>query len=96
MKALLKETIDQPDSRLFVCGLAFDFCVLDTAINAACTLGSGMRNSEGTKKPVFIVHEATRAAHIPGVGAYGSGFLSDPKEIAGKLLHHSVSMIDVN
>ncbi|KAK8811871.1 nicotinamidase [Blastocystis sp. ATCC 50177/Nand II] len=86
IKALLKETIDQPDSRLFVCGLAFDFCVLDTAINAA----------EGTKKPVFIVHEATRAAHIPGVGAYGSGFLSDPKEIAGKLLHHSVSMIDVN
>ena len=50
---------------------------------------------EGTKKPVFIVHEATRAAHIPGVGAYGSGFLSNPEEIAEKLVHHSVSMIDV-
>ena len=44
---------------------------------------------------MYIVHEATRAAHIAGAGAYGSGFLSNPKEIADKLLHHSVFMIDV-
>ena len=28
---------------------------------------------------------AARAAHIPGVGAHGSGFLSDPKEVLEKM-----------
>ena len=31
-----------------------------------------------------MVLDAARAAHIPGVGAFGSGFLSDPTE-AGHL-----------
>ena len=85
IKGLLKDSLNQPGARIFVCGLAFDFCVLDTAINA----------SEGTKKPVFIVHQATRAANIAGVGAFGSGFLTNPEEIARKLTAHSVAMIDI-
>lgn len=51
--------------RLFVCGLALDFCVADSAHNAR---DAGFDN-------VFMVLDAARAAHIPGVGGFGSGFL---------------------
>lgn len=61
--------------RVFVCGLALDFCVLDSCLNAS---GLGFRN-------VFMILDATRAAHIPGVGSYGTGFLSDPQQIKAKL-----------
>ena len=54
--------------RLFVCGLALDFCVLDTCLNAR-ELGF---------EEVWIVLDAARAARIPGVGAHGTGFLSSP------------------
>ena len=60
--------------RLFVCGLALDFCVLDTCINAVA-LGF---------ESVHIVLDAARAAHIPGFGQFGTGFLSDPKEVFAK------------
>ena len=60
--------------RLFVCGLALDFCVLDTCINAVA-LGF---------ESVHIVLDAARAAHIPGFGQFGTGFLSDPKEVFDK------------
>jgi nicotinamidase-related amidase len=61
--------------RLLVCGLALDFCVCDTALNA---------RDYGFEE-VVIVLDATRAAHIPGVGAFGSGFLSDPVDFVAKL-----------
>jgi len=60
--------------RLFVCGLALDFCVLDTCLNAVA-LGF---------ESVHIVLDAARAAHIPGFGQFGTGFLSDPKEVFAK------------
>lgn len=44
---------------------------------------------------MFIVHQATRAANIAGVGAFGSGFLTNPEEISRKLTAHSVAMIDI-
>ena len=58
-------------------GLAKDFCVLDTAVNATCL--------EGGSAEVYIVEDAARAAHIPGIGTFGSGFLSDPKHIVDKM-----------
>eukprot|EP00735_Rhodelphis_limneticus_P007259 TRINITY_DN19770_c0_g1::TRINITY_DN19770_c0_g1_i1::g.11356::m.11356 TRINITY_DN19770_c0_g1::TRINITY_DN19770_c0_g1_i1::g.11356 ORF type:complete len:353 (+),score=25.58,sp/P21369/PNCA_ECOLI/32.39/3e-12,Isochorismatase/PF00857.15/3.8e-12,Isochorismatase/PF00857.15/5.6e-05 TRINITY_DN19770_c0_g1_i1:48-1106(+) len=61
--------------RLFICGLAFDYCVLDTALNA---------RAYGFTE-VYIVYDAARAAYSPGVGKYGSGFFQDPKEIVKKL-----------
>lgn len=68
----------QGSKRLFCCVLAGDFCVLDSALNAATS-----NIFPGSQ--VFHVYDATRAAHIPGIGAFGSGFLSDPKDIVEKL-----------
>ena len=60
--------------RLFVCGLAFDFCVLDTCINARL---AGF--------DVWMIVDGARPAHIPGVGVFGTGFLSDPADVKAKL-----------
>ena len=67
--------------RIFVCGLALDFCVMDTCINATF---NGF-------KDVHYVLDAARAAHIPGVGLYGSGFLSDPQDVRQKLTDAKIS-----
>eukprot|EP00744_Colponema_vietnamica_P009174 GILI01013069.1.p1 GENE.GILI01013069.1~~GILI01013069.1.p1 ORF type:complete len:303 (+),score=42.88 GILI01013069.1:31-939(+) len=72
----------RPDA--YVCGLAFDFCVLDTALNA---------RKCGAFENVYIVFNATRAAHIPGFGKFGSGFLSDPKLLTEKLRAANVQLI---
>jgi len=73
--------------RVFVCGLALDFCVLDTCLNA-----SSLRF-----KNVAMVFDAARAAYIPGVGAFGpnGGFLSDPEEVKRKLTDAGVSLCSV-
>eukprot|EP01059_Diplonema_ambulator_P020017 TRINITY_DN33700_c0_g1_i1.p1 TRINITY_DN33700_c0_g1~~TRINITY_DN33700_c0_g1_i1.p1 ORF type:complete len:532 (+),score=188.21 TRINITY_DN33700_c0_g1_i1:64-1659(+) len=71
-------------SRCFVTGLALDFCVLDTAIT-----GSASR----LFKSVSIILDASRAAHIPGVGPFGSGFLTDPKEFTSRVKASEISMI---
>ena len=95
VQELLKERIDNPKSRFFVCGLAFDFCVIDSAINLQYSFPLAFIVSENTKKEVYILHQATRAAHIPGVGAYGSGFLTDPKELAKKINDHHLVLLDL-
>mmetsp|Transcript_3906 Transcript_3906/g.11105 ORF Transcript_3906/g.11105 Transcript_3906/m.11105 type:complete len:346 (+) Transcript_3906:65-1102(+) len=71
--------------RLFVCGLALDFCVLDSSLNAA-TAGLA-------KDGVFLVTDAARAAHIPGIGTFGSGFLSDPASVVNKTKVAGVKLI---
>ena len=69
--------------RLFVCGLALDFCVLDTCINARdCGFDE-----------VYMVYDAARAAHIHGVGQHGSGFLTDPIEVVRKLKAAGVGLV---
>mmetsp|Transcript_20160 Transcript_20160/g.55926 ORF Transcript_20160/g.55926 Transcript_20160/m.55926 type:complete len:221 (-) Transcript_20160:86-748(-) len=73
---------DHLQRRLFVCGLAMDFCCLDTLVNAAA---AGYKN-------VFLVVEATRAAHIPGVGKYGSGFITDPASMVRAFNQGSITM----
>lgn len=54
-----------------------------------------MSHRENTGKPTFIVHEATRAAQIPGATPFGSGFLTNPAELAKKLSNHGITMIDM-
>eukprot|EP01064_Diplonema_japonicum_P008593 TRINITY_DN16037_c0_g1_i1.p1 TRINITY_DN16037_c0_g1~~TRINITY_DN16037_c0_g1_i1.p1 ORF type:complete len:539 (+),score=121.02 TRINITY_DN16037_c0_g1_i1:51-1619(+) len=71
-------------SRCFVTGLALDFCVLDTAIT-----GSGSK----LFKSVSVVLDAARSAYIAGVGPYGSGFLTDPKDFVQKLNTANVTMV---
>uniref|UniRef100_A0A7S1CQX1 nicotinamidase n=1 Tax=Bicosoecida sp. CB-2014 TaxID=1486930 RepID=A0A7S1CQX1_9STRA len=66
---LLRTAAGGAVKRIFVVGLALDFCVLDTALTAA---GADFED-------VIVVLDASRAAHIPGVGSVGSGFLTDPK-----------------
>jgi len=68
--------------RLFICGLALDFCVLDTCINARLN---------GFEEVIFIL-DASRPAHIPGVGTHGSGFLSDPNEVRKKISDAGVKL----
>lgn len=77
-----KEEDDTPDA--YICGLAFDFCVLDTALNG---------RKSGAFRNIYIVVNASRAAHIPSIGQFGSGFLSSPKDIARKLAEANVKLI---
>ncbi|CAK0804080.1 unnamed protein product [Prorocentrum cordatum] len=67
----------QGTKRVFACGLAMDFCVLDTCLNALQCLPS--------VSEVSLLLDAARAAYLPGIGQVGSGFLTDLKEMAGKL-----------
>lgn len=82
LSALSRQTLahvlkDAGVKRLFVCGLAMDICVLDSVLNAS---KAGIAS-----KGVYLIADASRAVHIPGVGTFGSGFLNDPKEIVNKI-----------
>jgi len=82
-KSLAARLTELGAERIFVCGLALDFCVLDTALNAA-----GLHVAPET----YIVVDAARSAHIEGVGTFGSGFLSDPKDIVHKTEEQGVKL----
>lgn len=71
--------------RMLVVGLALDYCVLDSAVNGA---------KIGYK--AFIAAEAARAANIPGLGTFGSGFLTDPKFFTDKLKTNNITLVHVS
>eukprot|EP00802_Teleaulax_amphioxeia_P004553 Tamp_04557.p1 GENE.Tamp_04557~~Tamp_04557.p1 ORF type:complete len:667 (+),score=102.32 Tamp_04557:23-2002(+) len=83
MQDVLLKNLCPETGRVFVCGLAMDFCVRDTCINAKALNISR----------VALVLDASRAAHIPGVGSYGSGFLSDPKHVVASLKDRGVELL---
>ncbi|CAE7944575.1 CML24 [Symbiodinium sp. KB8] len=70
-------------NRIFVCGLAMDLCVLDTAINA---VSAGFRH-------IHMVMDASRATHLPSMGKFGTGFLTDPASIQQKLKAAGVTVV---
>jgi len=70
--------------RIYVVGLAMDVCVLDTAIKAA--------SLKVAQDGVFLPVDASRAVHIPLVGAYGSGFVTDPQSIVSKAVVFGVKL----
>eukprot|EP00672_Neobodo_designis_P018083 CAMPEP_0174854334 /NCGR_PEP_ID=MMETSP1114-20130205/30849_1 /TAXON_ID=312471 /ORGANISM="Neobodo designis, Strain CCAP 1951/1" /LENGTH=281 /DNA_ID=CAMNT_0016089019 /DNA_START=66 /DNA_END=911 /DNA_ORIENTATION=+ len=80
-KKSLADAVGAVAGRVIVVGLALDFCVVDTAINAA---RAGHR--------AVIAVDASRAAHIPGLGQHGSGFLTDPAEFAERVKAHHVQL----
>ena len=49
------------------------------------------RRLHGFDEVVFVL-DATRAAHVSGVGTYGSGFISDPAEVRAKILRCGCSL----
>ena len=71
MQDVLNAKLCPEKGRIFVCGLALDFCVHDTCVNA---IARDMQR-------VSIIVDAARAAHVPGLGSYGSGFLSEPSAV---------------
>jgi len=75
---------DPLERRIFVCGLAMDFCCLDTLVNAGRV---GYKN-------LHLVMDATRPAHIPGLGQHGTGFLTDPKEMMELLNKAGVTLVN--
>lgn len=68
--------------RLFAVGLCKDLCVMDTALNAAAVVPE-----------VFLVNDATRAVHLPGLGSYGTGFTADPAVLWQRMSERSVMLI---
>lgn len=75
------------NGRVFCCGLAMDYCVIDTAVNY-CQTSSGDSNAN-----CFIVQDLTRVAMVPGLGTFGSGFLTDPKVLLGKLVSNKIGLV---
>ena len=64
-----------------MCGLALDFCVLDTRLNAKqCGVES-----------VHPCSTRRRGAHRRR-GSHGSGFISDPQQVMGKIRDAGVNV----
>ena len=59
-----------------MCGLCLDVCVLDTCVNAAAC---------GFRDATYMVLDACRAAHVHGLGTFGSGFLYEPALVRSKM-----------
>lgn len=82
------EEIIPKTGRLLVVGLALEFCVLDSAVNAAKL---GYTN-------IFIAKDASRAVHIPKDvpdlgGKFGSGFTNDPAFFIKQCTELSIGVI---
>jgi len=73
--------------RVFCCGLAYDYCVMDTAVNFVQTVVDFDDNK------CFMVQDLTRAARIPGIGAFGSGFLTDPSVLLEGLTANKIGLV---
>jgi len=80
------ESLVKSASRVIVCGLALDFCVLDTCVNF-------VHSKANPSAPVVCAYDAARAAHIPGYGQFGSGFLSNPQFVVDKFREANVALV---
>ncbi|CAE8608057.1 unnamed protein product [Polarella glacialis] len=69
--------------RVFACGLAADFCVLDTVLNA---------KAEGFQE-AYLLMDAGRAAYLPGLGEVGSGFVQDPVKLKEMMVEKNIRLI---
>lgn len=93
LKDLLSASSSSRQGQVYVCGLALDFCVIDTAVNYANYLMKKKQNDNdgGQQQPIWILSNESRAAHIPGFGKFGSGFLTDPKEMVEKMQKNGIA-----
>jgi nicotinamidase-related amidase len=81
--------------RVFCCGLALDYCVIDTAANyCQTTVAASEAAAAGNNDSnCFIIQDLTRAARVPGLGTFGSGFLTDPRVMLGKLVENQIGLV---
>jgi nicotinamidase-related amidase len=70
---------NKPSSKIFVCGLVGDICVLDTAINL---IKNGYEN-------VYIIFDLTRMVYIPG-----PGYIMPPEKYADILNKNEIKLIE--
>jgi len=78
--------MDAPPDVFAVCGLALDYCVHETCINAKAL---------GMPRVSICINDA-RAVHIPGVGAHGSSFLSAPAVVRSSLISSGVNIVSTS
>ncbi|KAJ9451247.1 Pyrazinamidase/nicotinamidase [Diplonema papillatum] len=69
----------------YFCGLAMDYCVVDSAMTGS--------EQASLFSSVSMVLDATRAAHVTGVGLHGSGFLTDPQEFTEKVQKAGIQLV---
>lgn len=69
------------DKDVYICGLAGDYCVRDTALNLA-----DMRKSNSDKN-VYVLHDLTRNAFIPISPKYEKAIFSKNERYGGKLVN---------
>mmetsp|Transcript_35566 Transcript_35566/g.65849 ORF Transcript_35566/g.65849 Transcript_35566/m.65849 type:complete len:554 (+) Transcript_35566:76-1737(+) len=69
--------------RLFVCGLVFDLCVIDTSLNA---LKAGFADT-------FLVLDAARPIHVPGLGKIGSGFMNPLEPMQKRMMEQKLRLV---
>ena len=72
----LKERIGNKEN-IYICGLTFDYCVIDTAITAR-------RNGNSN---VWIIIDLTRAVYLPS-----KGFITKLNEILEKLKKYQIKL----
>lgn len=86
-----RDLLPAKGGRVFCCGLAYDYCVMDTAVNFVQTVVDVDGNTNDNK--CFVVQNLTRAARIPGIGAFGSGFLTDPSVFLETLTANKIGLV---
>jgi nicotinamidase-related amidase len=79
VEELLNSKKIEPSSKIFVCGLVGDICVLDTAINLR---KNGYKN-------VYIIFDLTRMVYIPG-----PGYIMPPEKYAEILNKNDIKLIE--
>ena len=97
LKELLLPKKNATEGRMFVCGLAMDYCVIDTAVNYANLLvGTSNTTTSSNNNNIFMLAPQTRAAHIPGVGKFGSGFLTNPEDMVQKMKQNGIVLANLS
>lgn len=82
-QSLAERLRKQGIKRVFVCGLVFDLCVADTSLNA---IKAGFADT-------FLVMDASRPIHVPGLGKIGSGFVNSIESLQRRMMEQKLRLV---